>query len=92
MLEGWRDRAPVRRRRGKLLEALDKLRQEDPTCAWMKIGRRASGVLRGMGELHLQIACERPQEFNVNVRIGNPDVVTRETIVRRPRPTTCFTG
>ncbi len=65
----------------KLLEALDKLQQEDPTLRVEEDLETGQRVLRGMGELHLQIAGERlRREFNVNIRVGNPDVVTRETI------------
>ncbi|MCB1918510.1 MAG: GTP-binding protein [Candidatus Competibacteraceae bacterium] len=65
----------------KLLEALDKLQQEDPTLRVEEDQETGQRVLRGMGELHLQIAGERlRREFNVNIRVGNPDVVTRETI------------
>lgn len=65
----------------KLLEALDKLQQEDPTLRVEEDPETGQRVLRGMGELHLQIAGERlRREFNVNIRAGNPDVVTRETI------------
>ncbi|HRY14256.1 MAG: GTP-binding protein [Candidatus Competibacteraceae bacterium] len=67
----------------KLLEALDKLQQEDPTLRVEEDQETGQRVLRGMGELHLQIAGERlRREFNVNIRVGNPDVVTRETIER----------
>ena len=65
----------------KLLEALDKLQQEDPTLRVEEDPETGQRVLRGMGELHLQIAGERlRREFNVNLRVGNPDVVTRETL------------
>ena len=65
----------------KLLEALDKLQQEDPTLRVEEDQETGQRVLRGMGELHLQIAGERlKREFGVNLRVGNPDVVTRETI------------
>lgn len=65
----------------KLLEALDKLQQEDPTLHVEEDQDTGQRVLRGMGELHLQIAGERLQrEFGVNIRVGNPDVVLRETI------------
>jgi elongation factor G len=67
----------------KLLEALDKLQQEDPTLRVEEDQETGQRVLRGMGELHLQIAGERlRREFHVNIRVGNPDVVTRETIER----------
>jgi len=67
----------------KLLEALDKLQQEDPTLRVEENAETGQRVLRGMGELHLQIAQERLQrQFNVHIRVGQPDVVLRETIAR----------
>ena len=42
----------------KLLEALDKLQQEDPTLRVEENAETGQRVLRGMGELHLQIAQE----------------------------------
>jgi elongation factor G len=65
----------------KLLEALDKLQQEDPTLRLEEDKETGQRILRGMGELHLQIARERLQrEFNQPVRVGTPSVVIRETI------------
>ncbi len=65
----------------RLLEALDKLQQEDPTLRLEEDPETGQRILRGMGELHLQIACERLQrEFNQAVRVGTPSVVIRETI------------
>lgn len=67
----------------KLLEALDKLQQEDPTLRVEEDRETGQRVLRGMGELHLQIASERlRREFGVGIRVGDPDVVLRETIER----------
>ncbi|HJN72598.1 MAG TPA: elongation factor G [Myxococcota bacterium] len=65
----------------KLLEALDKMQQEDPTLRLDEDPDTGQRVLRGMGELHLQICFERLQrEFKLDVRAGKPDVVVRETI------------
>lgn len=65
----------------KLLEALDKLQQEDPTLRVEENQETGQRVLRGMGELHLQIVGERlKREFGVHLRVGHPDVVTRETL------------
>ncbi len=65
----------------RLLAALDKLQQEDPTLRLEEDKETGQRILRGMGELHLQIACERLQrEFNQPVRVGTPSVVIRETI------------
>ncbi len=67
----------------RLLEALDKLQQEDPTLRLEEDKETGQRILRGMGELHLQIACERLQrEFNQSVRVGKPSVVVRETIAQ----------
>lgn len=67
----------------RLLEALDKLQQEDPTLRLEEDKETGQRILRGMGELHLQIACERLQrEFNQSVRVGKPSVVIRETIAQ----------
>ena len=75
----------------KLLEALDKLQQEDPTLRVEEDAETGQRVLRGMGELHLQIAQERlRREFNVAIRTGAPTVVRRETIVRAAEATRCF--
>ena len=65
----------------KLEEALDKLQQEDPTLRLVEDGETGQRILRGMGELHLQITFERlAREFHVRVRTGRPDIVLRETI------------
>ncbi|HHW78849.1 MAG TPA: GTP-binding protein [Xanthomonadaceae bacterium] len=75
----------------KLLEALDKLQQEDPTLRVEEDQETGQRVLRGMGELHLQIAGERlRREFNVNIRVGNPDVVLRETIAQAAEAESLF--
>ena len=75
----------------KLLEALDKLQQEDPTLRVEEDQETGQRVLRGMGELHLQIAGERlRREFHVNIRVGNPDVVLRETVAQAAEADSLF--
>ncbi len=65
----------------KLLEALRKFQEEDPTLLLEEDEETGQRILRGMGELHLQIAFERlKREFNLDVRAGKPAVVVRETI------------
>lgn len=64
-----------------LLEALNKLLQEDPTLRLDEDPETGQRVLRGMGELHLQIVFERLQrEFHLRVRAGKPAVAARETV------------
>jgi elongation factor G len=65
----------------KLLEVLDKVEQEDPTLKVEEDPETGQRLLRGMGELHLQIVLERlEREFGVLVRSGRPAVAVRETI------------
>jgi len=65
----------------RLLEALDKVTQEDPTLAVAEDLDTGQRLLRGMGELHLQIVLERlEREFGVAVRSGRPAVALRESV------------
>ena len=65
----------------KLLEALNKFQEEDPTLKLDEDADTGERILRGMGELHLQIAFERlKREFKLDIRAGKPSVVTKETI------------
>jgi elongation factor G len=65
----------------KLLEVLHKVQQEDPTLRVEDDSETGQRLLRGMGELHLQIVLERiEREFGVQVRSGRPAVAVRETI------------
>jgi len=74
----------------KLLEVLDKVTQEDPTLAVEEDPETGQRLLRGMGELHLQMVLERMErEFGVRVRSGRPAVAVRETI-RRPAAADAF--
>jgi elongation factor G len=65
----------------KLLEALHKLLQEDPTLRLEDDPETGQRLLWGMGELHLQIAFERlEREFGLRVKSGKPIVALRETV------------
>lgn len=65
----------------KLLEVLTKLTQEDPTLRVKEDPETGQRLLKGMGELHLQIVLERlAREFHLEVRSGRPAVAARETI------------
>lgn len=67
----------------KLLEVLDKVQQEDPTLRVEEDPETGQRLLRGMGELHLQIVLERiEREFGLRIRSGRPAVAVRETIRR----------
>ena len=75
----------------KLLEALGKLLQEDPTLSMHRDEDTEQIILSGMGELHLEVVLERLQrEYKVSLRSGRPQVVHRETIGRKARAEETF--
>ena len=68
----------------KLGTAIQKLAQEDPTFQVELDQETGQTVIKGMGELHLDILVDRMRrEFKVEANIGKPQVAYRETI-RRP--------
>lgn len=75
----------------KLLDALAKLQEEDPTLHLLDDPDTGQRVLRGMGELHLGMVVERlEREFGLGVRVGAPAVAVRETIRRAARAEVLF--
>lgn len=67
----------------KMVEALQKLSAEDPTLKLRYDSETGQLVLAGMGELQLEIVEDRLlREFNVQARLGKPQVAYRETVVR----------
>ena len=67
----------------KLGMALGKLMQEDPTFQVHTDTETGQTMIRGMGELHLEIIVDRlVREFNVDANVGKPQVAYRETITQ----------
>ncbi len=65
----------------KIDESLRKLAEEDPTFSYREDEETGQTIISGMGELHLEIIVNRLiRDFNVNVNVGKPQVVYRETI------------
>ena len=63
--------------------ALQKLSAEDPSFKVSTDKETGQTVIGGMGELHLDIIASRlKREFNVNAKIGRPQVAYRETITK----------
>ncbi|GIT79867.1 elongation factor G [Leifsonia sp. LS1] len=68
----------------KLGTAIQKLAEEDPTFRTEQNQETGQTVIKGMGELHLDILVDRmKREFNVEANVGKPQVAYRETL-RRP--------
>ncbi len=67
----------------KMSQALSRLAQEDPSFRVSVDSESGQTVLKGMGELHLEILVDRMRrEFKVDANIGAPQVAYRETIGR----------
>jgi elongation factor G len=65
----------------KLSAALTKLVEEDPTLVVETNQETGQTILRGMGELHLDIIIDRlRREFNLEINQGKPQVAYKETI------------
>lgn len=65
----------------KLLDALNKVSDEDPTFKFKIDEETGQTVISGMGELHLEIIIGRlGRDFYVETNQGKPQVVYRETI------------
>src|SRR5436305_372938 len=67
----------------KMGVALAKLMQEDPTFKVHTDTETNQTIIRGMGELHLEIIVDRMmREFGVQANVGKPQVAYREAITR----------
>jgi elongation factor G len=76
----------------KLLAALLRRAEEDPTFRFNVDKNTGQTIISGMGELHLEILVERlVREFKVWAKIGRPQVAYRETITQKVRTEGEFT-
>jgi elongation factor G len=65
----------------KLDFGLGKLADEDPTFRFGEDPETGQMIIRGMGELHLDIMVDRlKREYGVEANVGRPQVVYRETL------------
>ena len=65
----------------KLGFSLGKLMQEDPTFKMFTDPETGQTIIAGMGELHLEIICDRLlREFKVGANVGKPQVAYKETV------------
>ena len=63
--------------------ALSRLAMEDPSFKVSSDPDSGQTIIKGMGELHLDIIVDRlRREFKVDANVGNPQVAYRETITQ----------
>ena len=67
----------------KMSNALNRLAQEDPSFRVSSDIESGQTIIKGMGELHLEIIVDRmKREYKVDATVGAPQVAYRETITR----------
>ena len=67
----------------KVTASLAKLAEEDPTFHYHVDDDTGQTIISGMGELHLDVLVHRlDREFDVDLNVGKPQVVYRETITK----------
>jgi elongation factor G len=67
----------------KMSLALARLGEEDPTFRVLTDHETGQTIIKGMGELHLEVIVDRMRrEFKVDANQGKPQVSYRETITR----------
>jgi len=67
----------------KLDFGLAKLADEDPTFRFGEDSETGQTIIRGMGELHLDVIVDRLRvEYGVEATVGRPQVVYRETLAK----------
>ena len=65
----------------KLIESMQALAAEDPTCQFREDEETGQTILSGMGELHLEILVDRlKREFKCAANVGKPMVSYVETV------------
>jgi len=68
----------------KLSMAIQRLAEEDPTFQVALDEESGQTIIKGMGELHLEVLVNRMKsDYKVEANIGKPQVAYRETIRRR---------
>jgi len=70
----------------KMSQALQRLAAEDPSFRVSSDVESGQTIIKGMGELHLDIIVDRmKREFKVDANIGAPQVAYRETFTKPTR-------
>lgn len=68
---------------GKLASALARFQKDDPTIKVVQDPQTGQTLVKGMGELHLNVLMDRmDREFGVHASLGKPQVAYKETITQ----------
>jgi elongation factor G len=68
----------------KMGVALNRLAREDPSFRVTSDAESGQTIIKGMGELHLEILVDRmKREFKVEANVGAPQVAYRESLARK---------
>jgi elongation factor G len=80
---GYAIEARSARESGKMGEALSKLLEEDPTLTVEVDTASGQTILKGMGELHLEVVMEKlATEYQVEVNKGKPRIAYKEVFTQ----------
>ena len=75
----------------RLIDAMAKLSDEDPTLKVVYNDETGQTIMSGMGELHLEIVIDRMRrEHKVEANVGKPRVAYREAITKPAKVETRF--
>ncbi|MCP4601444.1 MAG: elongation factor G [Proteobacteria bacterium] len=67
----------------KLSQVLERIAHEDPTFIIKTDDETGQTIIKGMGELHLEIIVDRlRRDFSVEANVGDPRVAFRETVTK----------
>ncbi len=70
----------------KIMEALHRLADEDPTFKVTRESQTKELLISGIGDLHIEVMVDRLRErFGVDVELGTPKVPYKETITRKAK-------
>ncbi|HDI46171.1 MAG TPA: elongation factor G, partial [Candidatus Omnitrophica bacterium] len=68
----------------KIMEALHRLADEDPTFKVTRESQTKELLISGIGDLHIEVMVDRLKErFGVDVELGTPKVPYKETITKK---------